>query len=52
MGPGGSGMAIPVEEKLSRVKTALILVFVAIDLLAILLAAIPSIANILSRIVH
>ncbi len=45
-------MAVPAEEKLSRIKTALILVFVAIDLLAILLAAIPQIANIVSRIVH
>lgn len=45
-------MAMPVEEKLGRVKTALIFVFVAIDLIAILLAAIPQIANIVSRIVH
>lgn len=45
-------MAVPVEEKLSRVKTALILVFFAIDLIAILLAAIPQIANIVSRIIH
>ena len=45
-------MAVPTEDKLNRIKTALIFVFVAIDLIAIALAAIPQIANIVSRIVH
>jgi hypothetical protein len=52
MGAGGNEMTTTVQKPLTRIKTILILVFVAIDMIAVSLVAIPLIASILGRIAN
>ncbi len=52
MGVGGGEMTETAHEPLTRIKTILILVFVAIDMVALSLVAVPLIASILGRIAN
>ena len=45
-------MDTTLQENPSRTKTVLILVFVAIDIVALLLAAVPQIASIFSMVAN